>query len=103
MLGSLTVLLCSQEARLCSPIEYPKPDGIVSFDVPTSLYRYIIIMHLCGWVGLGGVCVRFVFLHIIQFMVSDQTWASDCEIYLDGGQINNIISVSGNYEAWINI
>ncbi|KAI5649197.1 hypothetical protein M9H77_35202 [Catharanthus roseus] len=29
----------TKEARLCSPIEYPKPDGIVSFDVPTSLYR----------------------------------------------------------------
>ncbi|THG05918.1 hypothetical protein TEA_007009 [Camellia sinensis var. sinensis] len=27
------------EARLHSPIQYPKPDGVVSFDVPTSLYR----------------------------------------------------------------
>lgn len=26
-------------AQLHSPIQYPKPDGIVSFDVPTSLYR----------------------------------------------------------------
>ncbi|XP_076910510.1 electron transfer flavoprotein-ubiquinone oxidoreductase, mitochondrial-like [Bidens hawaiensis] len=29
----------THEASRCSPIEYPKPDGIVSFDVPTSLYR----------------------------------------------------------------
>ncbi|XP_059632926.1 electron transfer flavoprotein-ubiquinone oxidoreductase, mitochondrial isoform X2 [Cornus florida] len=29
----------TKEAQLCSPIHYPKPDGIVSFDVPTSLYR----------------------------------------------------------------
>ncbi|KAA8527278.1 hypothetical protein F0562_034625 [Nyssa sinensis] len=29
----------TKEARLCSPIQYPKPDGVVSFDVPTSLYR----------------------------------------------------------------
>ncbi|XP_076895575.1 electron transfer flavoprotein-ubiquinone oxidoreductase, mitochondrial-like [Bidens hawaiensis] len=29
----------THEASQCSPIEYPKPDGIVSFDVPTSLYR----------------------------------------------------------------
>ncbi|KAI3697173.1 hypothetical protein L6452_29988 [Arctium lappa] len=29
----------THEASKCSPIEYPKPDGIVSFDVPTSLYR----------------------------------------------------------------
>ncbi|KAH9727522.1 Electron transfer flavoprotein-ubiquinone oxidoreductase [Citrus sinensis] len=26
-------------ARLHSPIEYPKPDGVLSFDVPTSLHR----------------------------------------------------------------
>ncbi|XP_058183493.1 electron transfer flavoprotein-ubiquinone oxidoreductase, mitochondrial [Rhododendron vialii] len=29
----------TDEAHLHSPIQYPKPDGIVSFDVPTSLYR----------------------------------------------------------------
>ncbi|KAK4343768.1 hypothetical protein RND71_036862 [Anisodus tanguticus] len=29
----------TREAQLFSPIEYPKPDGAVSFDVPTSLYR----------------------------------------------------------------
>ncbi|GJT90517.1 electron transfer flavoprotein-ubiquinone oxidoreductase, mitochondrial [Tanacetum coccineum] len=29
----------TQEASASSPIEYPKPDGIVSFDIPTSLYR----------------------------------------------------------------
>ncbi|GMP78646.1 hypothetical protein CsSME_00034506 [Camellia sinensis var. sinensis] len=29
----------TDEARLHSPIQYPKPDGVVSFDVPTSLYR----------------------------------------------------------------
>ncbi|KAL1805013.1 hypothetical protein ACET3Z_028081 [Daucus carota] len=29
----------TKEAQLCSPIEYPKPDGVVSFDIPTSLYR----------------------------------------------------------------
>ncbi|KAL8204539.1 hypothetical protein R6Q57_010162 [Mikania cordata] len=29
----------THEASQYSPIEYPKPDGIVSFDVPTSLYR----------------------------------------------------------------
>lgn len=27
-------------AHLHSPIEYPKPDGVLSFDVPTSLHRY---------------------------------------------------------------
>ncbi|GMH18203.1 hypothetical protein Nepgr_020044 [Nepenthes gracilis] len=26
-------------AKLHVPIEYPKPDGVISFDVPTSLYR----------------------------------------------------------------
>ncbi|KNA22169.1 hypothetical protein SOVF_036510 isoform A [Spinacia oleracea] len=26
-------------AKLHSPIHYPKPDGVISFDVPTSLYR----------------------------------------------------------------
>jgi len=26
-------------AKDCSPIEYPKPDGKLTFDVPTSLYR----------------------------------------------------------------
>ncbi|KAL7176851.1 hypothetical protein ACSBR2_030232 [Camellia fascicularis] len=29
----------TDEARLHSPIQYPKLDGVVSFDVPTSLYR----------------------------------------------------------------
>ncbi|PSS35837.1 Electron transfer flavoprotein-ubiquinone oxidoreductase [Actinidia chinensis var. chinensis] len=29
----------TEEAHSYSPIQYPKPDGIVSFDVPTSLYR----------------------------------------------------------------
>ncbi|CAH2041956.1 unnamed protein product [Thlaspi arvense] len=29
----------TEEAHLHSPIQYTKPDGIVSFDVPTSLYR----------------------------------------------------------------
>ncbi|XP_052204803.1 electron transfer flavoprotein-ubiquinone oxidoreductase, mitochondrial isoform X2 [Diospyros lotus] len=29
----------TEEAHLYSPIQYSKPDGIVSFDVPTSLYR----------------------------------------------------------------
>ena len=27
------------QAKNASPIEYPKPDGVVTFDVPTSLYR----------------------------------------------------------------
>ncbi|KAL0413748.1 UNVERIFIED_CONTAM: Electron transfer flavoprotein-ubiquinone oxidoreductase, mitochondrial [Sesamum radiatum] len=27
------------EAQLFRPIDYPKPDGVISFDVPTSLYR----------------------------------------------------------------
>ncbi|KAL0456269.1 UNVERIFIED_CONTAM: Electron transfer flavoprotein-ubiquinone oxidoreductase, mitochondrial [Sesamum latifolium] len=27
------------EAELFRPIDYPKPDGVISFDVPTSLYR----------------------------------------------------------------
>lgn len=35
----MNLVLCLQEAQLFSPIEYPKPDGVVSFDVPTSLYR----------------------------------------------------------------
>ncbi|KAL1535331.1 electron-transferring-flavoprotein dehydrogenase [Salvia divinorum] len=29
----------TDEAHKWNPIEYPKPDGIISFDVPTSLYR----------------------------------------------------------------
>ncbi|KAK4489105.1 hypothetical protein RD792_004899 [Penstemon davidsonii] len=29
----------TDEAQMCKPIDYPKPDGIVSFDMPTSLYR----------------------------------------------------------------
>ncbi|XP_051133139.1 electron transfer flavoprotein-ubiquinone oxidoreductase, mitochondrial isoform X2 [Andrographis paniculata] len=29
----------TDEARFWQPIDYPKPDGVVSFDVPTSLYR----------------------------------------------------------------
>ncbi|KAK6930540.1 hypothetical protein RJ641_004634 [Dillenia turbinata] len=29
----------TEVARLHSPIPYPKPDGVVTFDVPTSLYR----------------------------------------------------------------
>ncbi|XP_070005618.1 electron transfer flavoprotein-ubiquinone oxidoreductase, mitochondrial isoform X2 [Nicotiana sylvestris] len=29
----------TSEAQVFSPIEYPKPDGAVTFDVPTSLYR----------------------------------------------------------------
>ncbi|KAL3507075.1 hypothetical protein ACH5RR_032457 [Cinchona calisaya] len=29
----------TNEARLCSPIEYAKPDSVLSFDVPASLYR----------------------------------------------------------------
>ncbi|PHU22340.1 Electron transfer flavoprotein-ubiquinone oxidoreductase, mitochondrial [Capsicum chinense] len=32
-------LFCQLEAQLFSPIEYPKPDDAVSFDIPTSLYR----------------------------------------------------------------
>jgi hypothetical protein len=32
--------ICTQVARLCSPIQYPKPDGVLSFDVPTSLHRF---------------------------------------------------------------
>lgn len=27
-----------EEAQRCTPIHYPKPDGVVSFDIPTSLY-----------------------------------------------------------------
>ncbi|XP_073147344.1 electron transfer flavoprotein-ubiquinone oxidoreductase, mitochondrial [Henckelia pumila] len=29
----------TEEARLWAPIDYPKPDGAVSFDITTSLYR----------------------------------------------------------------
>lgn len=29
----------TEEARLWTPIDYPKPDGAVSFDITTSLYR----------------------------------------------------------------
>jgi hypothetical protein len=32
-----------QAARLHSPIEYRKPDGVFSFDVPTSLHRFVNI------------------------------------------------------------
>jgi hypothetical protein len=32
--------ICGQVAKLCSPIQYPKPDGVLSFDVPTSLHRF---------------------------------------------------------------
>jgi hypothetical protein len=31
---------CAQAANLHAPIQYPKPDGQITFDVPTSLYRY---------------------------------------------------------------
>lgn len=34
------ILSLLQLARKCKPIEYPKPDGVLSFDVPTSLYRF---------------------------------------------------------------
>ena len=33
-------LPCAQAANLHAPIQYPKPDGHITFDVPTSLYRY---------------------------------------------------------------
>jgi hypothetical protein len=29
-----------QAANMHAPIQYPKPDGQITFDVPTSLYRY---------------------------------------------------------------
>ncbi|KAG8369484.1 hypothetical protein BUALT_Bualt14G0018500 [Buddleja alternifolia] len=29
----------THEAKLWRPIDYPKPDGVISFDMPTSLYR----------------------------------------------------------------
>lgn len=32
-----------QAAKLHSPIHYPKADGVLSFDVPTSLHRYLNI------------------------------------------------------------
>ena len=35
-----------QEAQKWNPIEYPKPDGVISFDVPTSLYRYPLSLSL---------------------------------------------------------
>lgn len=35
------ILSLLQLARKCKPIEYPKPDGVLSFDVPTSLYRFV--------------------------------------------------------------
>ncbi|CAI9089752.1 OLC1v1024384C1 [Oldenlandia corymbosa var. corymbosa] len=31
--------MATKEAQVSSQIEYPKPDGVLSFDVPTSLYR----------------------------------------------------------------
>lgn len=43
-----------QEAQRCTPINYPKPDGVISFDIPTSLYRYspYLSLSVC-------VCVYF--------------------------------------------
>ncbi|GFP95805.1 electron transfer flavoprotein-ubiquinone oxidoreductase mitochondrial [Phtheirospermum japonicum] len=31
----------TDESQFWKPIDYPKPDGVVSFDMPTSLYRYV--------------------------------------------------------------
>eukprot|EP00798_Chlamydomonas_sp_ICE-L_P026766 gene26766-4343_t len=31
--------LSLKPAAACTPIEYPKPDGVITFDLPTSLYR----------------------------------------------------------------
>lgn len=44
--------ICVQVARLCSQIQYPKPDGVFSFDVPTSLHRFHII-NLFSYSGFG--------------------------------------------------
>lgn len=41
---SLLFELCFwQVARKHHPVQYPKPDGIFSFDVPTSLHRFLNI------------------------------------------------------------
>jgi hypothetical protein len=51
-----------QAARLHSPIEYPKPDGVFSFDVPTSLHRFVNIQfddsvqlsfNFVGWIAFS--------------------------------------------------
>lgn len=34
-------LTCMQVAKLHCPIQYPKPDEVLSFDVPTSLHRFV--------------------------------------------------------------
>lgn len=39
-----------QIASLHTPIQYPKPDGLVSFDVPTSLYRFVQLFWLQKWI-----------------------------------------------------
>ncbi|RRT42518.1 hypothetical protein B296_00035721 [Ensete ventricosum] len=38
-----------QFASLHAPIQYPKPDGQISFDVPTSLYRFVEAKFSMKW------------------------------------------------------
>jgi hypothetical protein len=43
-------------AKDCQPIEYPKPDGVTTFDVLTSLYRSgeTGVVQKQGWAGQRG-------------------------------------------------
>ena len=44
-------LTCMQVAKLHCPIQYPKPDEVLSFDVPTSLHRFVYTFEFL-------ICVR---------------------------------------------
>jgi electron-transferring-flavoprotein dehydrogenase len=40
-------------AKDAQPIEYPKPDGVTTFDLPTSLYRSGGVLQGYWLIGLG--------------------------------------------------
>ncbi|PWA78779.1 electron-transfer flavoprotein:ubiquinone oxidoreductase [Artemisia annua] len=77
----------THEASVSSPIEYPKPDGIVSFDIPTSLYRSNTnhdhdqpahlrlrdpqIPELVNWPKYGGPESRFCPARVYEYIPDD--------------------------------
>jgi len=55
---------CLKLAKDSTPIDYPKPDGVTTFDLPTSLYRsgrksgtrvVFVHWHTTGWRSVGGM------------------------------------------------
>lgn len=58
--------LLLQFASLHDPIQYPKPDGIVSFDVPTSLYRFVLKPQtLCSYLFIHD-CIHML---VTKFLI----------------------------------